>query len=115
MGFAGLLLLAFVALVVWNCVWLHRYGQTVGKRALGIRIVRGNGERASLGRIFGLRYLPMMILGAIPFLGPLVTLQPGEGTSHPETWHLVAAPKGLDPSSEASLDRELQPLLVSLS
>ena len=51
----------------------------------------------------------------IESLGPLVTLQPGEGTSHPETWHLVAAPKGLDPSSEASLDRELQPLLVSLS
>lgn len=72
--FVAGLVLGLAGLGVWNCVWLHRYGQTVGKRALGIMIVRGNGERASLGRIFGLRYLPMMILGAIPFLGPLVTL-----------------------------------------
>jgi len=73
-AFAAALGLALVALIVWNCVWLHRYGQTVGKRALGIMIVRGNGERASLARIFGLRYLPMMVLGALPFLGPLITL-----------------------------------------
>jgi uncharacterized RDD family membrane protein YckC len=73
-GFGAALLLAFVALVAWNCVWLHRYGQTVGKRALGIMIVRGDGSRASLGRIFLLRYLPMMILGALPLLGPLITL-----------------------------------------
>ena len=73
-GFGTVLLLALAALIVWNCVWLHRYGQTVGKRALHIRIVRASGEPASLGRIFALRYLPMMILGAIPLLGPLVTL-----------------------------------------
>lgn len=66
--------LALVALIIWNCVWLQRYGQTVGKRVLHIRIVRSNGERASLGRIFGRRYLPMMLLGAIPKLGVLITL-----------------------------------------
>lgn len=68
------LVLGFIALAVWNCVWLHRYGQTVGKRALGIRIVRSSGERASLGRIFALRYLPVTLLGAIPYLGPVFSL-----------------------------------------
>jgi uncharacterized RDD family membrane protein YckC len=67
MGLA--LVLGGIALVVWNCVWLHQYGQTVGKRALGIRIVRSSGERATLGRIFGLRYLPVTLLGAIPYVG----------------------------------------------
>jgi len=46
----------------------------VGKRALGIRIVRSSGERASLGRIFALRYLPVTLLGAIPYLGPVFSL-----------------------------------------
>lgn len=72
---AGLMgFLAMLGLIVWNCVWLQRYGQTVGKRVLHIRIVRSNGERATLGRIFGLRYAPMILLGAIPYLGFLITL-----------------------------------------
>jgi len=52
---------------VWN-------GQTVGKRALRIRILRSNGERATLGHIFSRRFLPTTLLGVIPRLGPLVTL-----------------------------------------
>jgi uncharacterized RDD family membrane protein YckC len=66
--------LALLALVVWNCVWLKRYGQTVGKRALRIRIVRSNGEPATLGRIFLLRFLPATLLGTIPVLGHIFTL-----------------------------------------
>lgn len=50
----------------------------------------------------------------IESLGPLVTLLPGESTSHPETWHLCAAPAGLDPASEASLDTALRPVLQSI-
>jgi uncharacterized RDD family membrane protein YckC len=68
------LFLALLALVVWNCVWLKRYGQTVGKRALGIRIVRTSGEPATLGRIFLLRFLPVTLLGAVPILGNVLTL-----------------------------------------
>jgi uncharacterized RDD family membrane protein YckC len=72
---AGLIgFLAVVGLVIWNCVWLQRYGQTVGKRVLRIRIVRSDGGRVSLGRIFALRYLPLILLGCIPYLGFLVTL-----------------------------------------
>ena len=68
------LVLGSAGLIVWNCVWLARYGQTIGKRVVRIRIVRSNGERASLGRIFALRYLPMLFLGMVPYLGVLITL-----------------------------------------
>jgi uncharacterized RDD family membrane protein YckC len=72
---AGLLaFLAMAGLVVLNCVWLRHYGQTVGKRVMHIRIVRSDGSRASLGRIFALRYLPLILLGSIPYLGLLITL-----------------------------------------
>lgn len=71
---AGGVFLALLALVVWNCIWLKRYGQTVGKRALRIRIVRSSGEPATLGRIFLLRFLPVTLLGAIPVLGHVLTL-----------------------------------------
>ena len=68
----GAMGLALVVLVLWNCVWLHQYGQTVGKRALGIRIVRRDGSPADLGRLIGLRFLPMflinLIFGALSFL-----------------------------------------------
>jgi uncharacterized RDD family membrane protein YckC len=63
-----------LVLIIWNCLWLHRYGQTVGKRAARIRIVRSSGERASLGRIFALRYLPVTVLTMIPALGLLIAL-----------------------------------------
>ena len=63
-----------LCLIIWNCLWLHRYGQTVGKRAARIRIVRSNGDRASLGRIFTLRYLPVTLLTMIPALGLLIAL-----------------------------------------
>lgn len=61
--------LGLVALAVWNCVWLARYGQTVGKRALRIRIVRSSGEPATLGRIFLLRFLPTFLMGSLPYVG----------------------------------------------
>jgi uncharacterized RDD family membrane protein YckC len=66
--------LAMVGLVIWNCIWLTRYGQTVGKRVMHIRIVRSDGSRAGLGRIFALRYLPLILMGSIPYLGLLITL-----------------------------------------
>jgi len=71
---ALIVFLAFAGLIIWNCVWLHRYGQTIGKRVLHIRIVRSDGRRVGLGRIFALRYLPMTVLGFIPFLGFMITL-----------------------------------------
>ena len=47
----------------------------------------------------------------IESLGPLATLHPGESTSHPETWHLMKAPAGMDPEDESSLTELLTPIL----
>lgn len=65
---------AIFGVLIWNLVWLYRSGQTIGKRILNVRIVRSNGESASLGRIFGLRMVVPAVLGAIPILGPLFSL-----------------------------------------
>ncbi|HJW08767.1 MAG TPA: RDD family protein [Holophagaceae bacterium] len=67
---------ALIGLGIWNLIWLHQNGQTIGKRILGIRIVRCNGERASLGRIFWLRGALTGAIGAIPFffLGRIFSL-----------------------------------------
>lgn len=67
-------LLILLVLFVINCVLLHRHGQTIGKRALDIAILRSNGDRMELWRYLFMRMLPMGLLGAIPYLGGLVAL-----------------------------------------
>ncbi len=68
---AGGLLLT---VLIWNLVWLNRYGQTIAKRILKIRVLRADGERVGMGRLLSLRVLPLWVLGFIPILGPLVSL-----------------------------------------
>lgn len=63
-----------VGLAIFQLVLLHRSGQTIGKRLVGIRIVRSDGSRAGLARIFFLRMLVPGILGAIPLVGPFISL-----------------------------------------
>jgi uncharacterized RDD family membrane protein YckC len=67
--FLGLMLLVGGAIFVVNLYFLHRDGQTLGKKALKIRIVRTNDERSSLGRIFALRMLVPGVIGAVPIVG----------------------------------------------
>lgn len=67
----ALLILAFAA---YQLVMLHRHGQTFGKKLLGIKIVRNDGSRAGLGRIFWLRYFVPGMIGAIPLAGPIFGL-----------------------------------------
>jgi uncharacterized RDD family membrane protein YckC len=71
---ASLIVLAILAVIAYNCVLLHRNGQTIAKKMLGIKVVRSDGSRIGLGRIFALRFLPISLLGAIPLVGPLVSL-----------------------------------------
>jgi len=66
--------LLFLGVVAWNCVLLHRRGQTIAKKLLGIRVVRKDGSRCGLARIFFARYLPVTLLGMVPFVGGLVSL-----------------------------------------
>ncbi|MCP4599146.1 MAG: zinc-ribbon domain-containing protein [Proteobacteria bacterium] len=57
-----------------NGYFLAKNGQTVGKLALSIKIVRTNREKASFGRLIGLRYVPVWIVTSIPLVGGLVGL-----------------------------------------
>jgi len=52
-----------------NVYLLGKSGQTLGKKALGIRIVRTDGTMASLGRLLVLRIGLTNLLGFIPILG----------------------------------------------
>ncbi len=70
----GLVGIAALGLLIANIYYLHKNGQTVGKKILGIKVVRTNGERAGLARIFFLRYLPVTLMGAVPYIGFLVAL-----------------------------------------
>jgi len=68
---------AIAGLVVFfavNGYWLHTRGQSVGKRLLRIRIVRSNGERATLARIIFARYLPTQAVGTVTVIGMLYLL-----------------------------------------
>jgi uncharacterized RDD family membrane protein YckC len=70
LGVIGLLVgAALIGVLALNLVWLHRYGQSIAKRWLGIRIVRTDGGRCSLLRIIFARWVPMIVLRAIPLLG----------------------------------------------
>jgi len=57
-----------------NSVLLYRYGQTIGKKLVGVRIVRPDGSTASIGRVVGLRYLVSGLVEALPMVGLLCGL-----------------------------------------
>ncbi len=74
----GLMFVAIIGsslvILTWNAVWISKYGQTIGKRVLRIKIVRTNGSRVSLLRVIFLRWLPFAAIGFIPIIGFLVNL-----------------------------------------
>ncbi len=70
----GLSVIALLGLFVYTLMLLSREGQTLGKRIIGIRIVRTDGERVSLGRLIGLRYFAPGLVGAIPYVGWVFSL-----------------------------------------
>lgn len=65
----GFLMLVFglvcLGWLIWNIVLLYRYGQTVGKKVMGIRVVRMDGSRVSFPRFVFLRWLGMVVIGGI--------------------------------------------------
>jgi uncharacterized RDD family membrane protein YckC len=63
-------LLALIGFVVWiwfTILYVARNGQTIAKKWLGIKVVRSDGSKASLGRIFWLRNVVNGLVGIIPF------------------------------------------------
>lgn len=76
-AFMGGLGAAVVGLLVWLGITIHlvrKNGQTIGKRILDIKVARKDGSRASLGRIFWMRNVIIVLLSAIPFVGFVVAL-----------------------------------------
>ena len=69
-----LLLLIGIAVFGYNLMLLHQHGQSIAKRWMNIRIVRTDGSRAGLGRIFSLRMLVPGLIGMIPLIGSVFGL-----------------------------------------
>lgn len=67
-------LLALGGLVLTNAVLLAIRGQTLGKRALKIQVVRPDGSHVAALRILGLRWFVPSLIGAIPLVGPVFQL-----------------------------------------
>ena len=65
---------AVIAVLVWNAVLIARHGQTVGKRAVKIRMVRSDGSDASFSRLFFLRGVLVLLLWSLPVIGALFWL-----------------------------------------
>lgn len=67
-------LLGVVALLIVNLLMLSRSGQTLGKRLLGVKIVRTDGSHAGLARIFLLRIFVPGLIGGVPFAGMVFSI-----------------------------------------
>lgn len=75
LGGAGIA--ALVGFVVWAVITLvlvKRNSQTIGKKILGIKVVRSDGSHASLARIFWLRNAINLVIGIIPIVGSVYQL-----------------------------------------
>jgi uncharacterized RDD family membrane protein YckC len=69
-GVAGMLsLVGFIAWIWLTILFVSRNGQSIGKKMLGIKVVRSDGSRASLGRIFWLRNAVNTVLAFVPLYG----------------------------------------------
>jgi uncharacterized RDD family membrane protein YckC len=69
--FALLLFLGWAVWAVITIILVKRNGQTIGKKILGIKVVRKDGSPASLGRIFWLRNVVNALPSGIPAVGGL--------------------------------------------
>jgi len=68
------LILGFAAWCWFTIKYVKANGQSIGKRILGIKLVRSDGSAVSLSRVFWLRNFLNGLIGVIPLLGALYTL-----------------------------------------
>ena len=73
-GWLYFALLVLLCTLTITAILVHKNAQTIGKKLLGIKVARKDGSRATLGRIFGLRYLLNSAIGLIPLIGPFYGL-----------------------------------------
>jgi uncharacterized RDD family membrane protein YckC len=69
-GFVGVGgLMALIGFLIWcaiTFVLVQRNGQTIAKKLLNIKVVRSDGSKASVARIFWLRNVVNALIGIIP-------------------------------------------------
>jgi uncharacterized RDD family membrane protein YckC len=65
-----------ISIGIWLAInfQLLTNGQTIGKKAVGIKIVRSNGDATTAGHIIIRRFLPLWLLVHVPYLGNLLAL-----------------------------------------
>ena len=73
-GWFYLGLLGALIVLAIDLTLLARNGQTIGKKLLGIKVVRVDGSPVSLFRVFFLRYVCNTFLTLIPLFGSLYSL-----------------------------------------
>jgi uncharacterized RDD family membrane protein YckC len=64
--------LPVIGLLVWGwltILFVSRNGQSIGKKMLGIKVIRSDGSPASLSRIFLLRNVVNAVLSVLPLYG----------------------------------------------
>ena len=68
-------LMGFLEYLVLNGYLLHKRGQTIGKWALGIKIVSLHNEKIlPLWKVFFVRYVPQVLVAMIPLAGSILIL-----------------------------------------
>lgn len=74
MAFFSIGILAMLAIGIYQIVLLSTKGQTIGKKAMGIKIVKMDGSEPGFVHAVLLRSWVMGLIGNIPVIGPLVTI-----------------------------------------
>lgn len=62
-------MILWAVLIAITIYLVHKNGQTIGKKIVGIKVVRSDFSRASLSRIFWLRNVVNALPGLIPYIG----------------------------------------------
>ncbi len=77
MGWTTQVILFVVFVIVYIAInghFLSKYGQTVGKRLLSIKVVMADGSPASFSQLVFVRYLIMATITQVPFIGSVIGL-----------------------------------------
>ncbi len=71
-GMVSLLLVVGWAVITFRLVAAN--GQTIAKKLIGIKVVRSDGSRATVGRIFWLRNVVNTLISMIPLIGGIYAI-----------------------------------------
>jgi uncharacterized RDD family membrane protein YckC len=66
--------IGFAVFAIVQAFPLNATGQTWGKKVLKIKIVDLAGNKPPLGRLLGLRYLPVQAVSNVPLIGPVIAI-----------------------------------------